>query len=420
MIDVILKPGRDKPIRNRHPWVFSGAIRKVEGQFEAGDVVTVRAHDGDFLGCAYINPASQIALRMLTWSDEPVDEGFWRRRLQQAVAMRDETIDLQATTAYRLVNAESDGLPGLVVDRYNDFLVIQALTLGIERRKEMIVELLMELLGPRGIVERSDVDVREKEGLPATAGVLAGATTPETVEIREHGRRFLADLLHGHKTGFYLDQRENRRRLTDYAQSREVLNAFAYTGGFGVYAATAGADSVVHIDSSGEALGLARRNVALNDAAGVAHEYVAGDVFRVLRGYRDAGRQFDLIVLDPPKFAHTKSQVGSACRGYKDINWLAFQLLRPGGILFTFSCSGVVSPDLFQKVVFGAAMDAGRDALVLEKLSQSPDHPFRLSFPEGEYLKGLICRVVASSSDQWSVVSGQWSESDYCSLITDH
>lgn len=393
MANVVLKPGRDKPIRNRHPWVFSGAIRGVEGALETGDVVTVRAHDGQFLGRAYINPRSQIAARMLTWADEPVDEGFWRRRLHQAIAVRHELIDWRKTTAYRLVNAESDGLPGLIVDRYNDFLVIQVLTLGIERRKELIVDLLMESLEPLGVVERSDVDVRDKEGLAATVGVLADAKPPETVEIHEHGRRFLVDLLRGHKTGFYLDQRENRRRLTDYAQGREVLNAFAYTGGFGVYAATAGAASVVHIDASEEALGLARRNVALNDVTGAPHEYVTGDVFHLLRDYRSAGREFDLIVLDPPKFAHTKSQVGSACRGYKDINWLAFQLLRPGGILFTFSCSGLVSPDLFQKVVFGAAVDAGRDALVLEKLSQSLDHPFRLSFPEGEYLKGLICRT---------------------------
>ncbi|MFQ5340938.1 MAG: class I SAM-dependent rRNA methyltransferase [Anaerolineae bacterium] len=396
MTDVILKPGRDKPVRNRHPWVFSGAIRKIEGDCEPGEVVTLRAHDRQFLGRAYINPQSQISLRVLTWSDEPIDAAFWRRRLEQAIAMRREIIDVHVTTAHRLVNAESDGLPGLIVDRYNDFIVIQVLTMGIERRKEMLAELLMELLEPQGIIERSDVDVRGKEGLPATVGVLAGTAPPEPVEILEYGRQLLVDLMRGHKTGFYLDQKENRRRLADYARGREVLDAFSYTGGFGVHAARGGARSVIHLDASQEALELARQNVALDNVAGISHKYVAGDVFQVLRDYRDAGRQFDLIVLDPPKFAHTKSQVGSACRGYKDINWLAFRLLRPGGILFTFSCSGLVSPDLFQKVVFGAAVDAGRDALVLEKLSQSPDHPFRLSFPEGEYLKGLICRVGSS------------------------
>ncbi len=396
MTDVILKPGREKPVRNRHPWVFSGAIRTIEGAFEPGDIVSVRAHDGQFLGRGYINPRSQITVRMLTGLDEAIDQAFWRRRLQQALALRHEIIDRRETTAYRLVNAESDGLPGLIVDRYNDFVSIQALTLGVERRKKMLVELIEELAKPRGIIERSDVDVRVKEGLPATVGVLAGEAPPDLVEIREHGRRFLVDLMRGHKTGFYLDQRENRRRLAEYAHGREVLNAFAYTGGFGVYAATAGATSVVHIDSSEDALALARQNVALSNTSGGSHVYVVGDAFQVLREYRDAGRQFDLVVLDPPKFAHTKSQVEDACRGYKDINWLAFRLLRPGGILFTFSCSGVVSADLFQKVVFGAAMDAGCDAHVLEKLSQSPDHPFRLSFPEGEYLKGLVCRVIST------------------------
>ncbi|MBS1251911.1 MAG: Ribosomal RNA large subunit methyltransferase I [Anaerolineales bacterium] len=393
MTDLILKPGREKPIQNRHPWVFSGAIREIDGDFEPGDVVTVRAHDRQFLGRGYFNPESQIAVRMLTWSDEAIDEAFWRRRLQQAIAVRDEITGLRDTTAYRLVNAESDGLPGLIVDRYNDFLVIQALTLGIERWKEMLIEWLTALLEPQGIVERSDVDVRAKEGLPAVVEAPAGGRPPDLIEIQEHGRRFLVDLMHGHKTGFYLDQRVNRRRIAGYARDREVLNAFAYTGGFGIYATAAGATSVVHIDTSEEALELARRNVALNEASDVSHAYVAGDVFQVLRDYRDTGRQFDLIVLDPPKFAHTKSQVRAACRGYKDINWLAFRLLRSGGVLFTFSCSGLVSPELFQKVVFGAAMDAGRDAQVLERLTQAPDHAFRLSFPEGEYLKGFVCRV---------------------------
>lgn len=393
MTDVILKPGREVPIQNRHPWVFSGAIREVEGPFDSGDVVTVRAHDRQFLGYGYINSRSQIRVRLLTWVDEDVDEAFWRRRLQQAIAVRREIIEPREVTAFRLVNAESDGVPGLIVDRYDDFLVIQVLTLGIERWKDVIVDLLAQLVEPSGIVERSDVDVREKEGLSHSAGVRLGERPPETVEIHEHGRCFLVDLMHGHKTGFYLDQRVNRRRFADYAQGRDVLNAFAYTGGFGVYAATAGASSVLHVDSSEEVLDLARRNVALNESDTISHEYLIGDVFHVLRHYRDAGREFDLIVLDPPKFAHAKSQVKAALRGYKDINWLSFRLLRPGGVLFTFSCSGLVSPELFQKTVFSAAVDAGRDAQVLEKLSQSPDHPFRLTFPEGEYLKGLVCRV---------------------------
>ncbi len=394
MATVILKPGREKPVLNRHPWIFSGAIRQVQGDPEPGTVVEVRAHDGRFLGQGYINPASQIAVRMLSWAREPIDRGFWQRRLQRAIAMRQQVIESSTTTAYRLVNAESDGLPGLVVDRYNDFLVIQVLTLGIERRKEMLVELLTELLEPRGIVERSDVEVRTLEGLPTRVAVLAGEPPPDAMEILEHGLRFLVDLMAGHKTGFYLDQRDNRRQIGRYAGGREVLNAFAYTGGFGVYAAVAGATRVVHVETSEEALALARQNVALNELSAEGHEYVLGDVFQVLRHYRDTGREFDVVVLDPPKFAHTKAQVEAACRGYKDINWLALRILRPGGVLFTFSCSGLVSAGLFQKVVFGAAIDAGRQVQVLGRMTQALDHPFLLSFPEGEYLKGLICRVV--------------------------
>ena len=359
-----------------------------------GDVVDVYAHDGRFLGRGYINPRSQITVRMLTTAAEPIDAAFWRRRLQRAIAMRDGLSALWDTTAYRLVNAESDGLPGLIVDRYGDFLVLQVLTLGVERWKETLVALLMELLAPRGIVERSDVSVREKEGLSPQVGVLAGEAPRGSVEIVEYGVRFYVDLMRGQKTGFYLDQRENRRRIAAYAQDREVLNAFAYTGGFGIHAAVAGAAHVVHLEASEEALALARQNVALNGLSSAGHTYVVGDVFQVLREYRDAGRTFDLVVLDPPKFAHTKAQVEAACRGYKDINWLAFRILRPGGVLFTFSCSGLVSAELFQKVVFAAAADADRPVQVLERMTQAADHPFLLSFPEGEYLKGLICRVV--------------------------
>ncbi len=391
---IVLKPGREKPLLNRHPWVFSGAIRDVRGDPAPGDVVDVYAHDGRFLGRGYINPRSQITVRMLSTAADPIDAAFWRQRLQRAFAMRDALPQLRHTTAYRLVNAESDGLPGLVVDRYGDFLVMQVLTLGIERWKETLAELLMELLAPRGIVERSDVEIREKEGLPPRVGVLAGEAPPETVEIVEYGVRFQVDLMRGQKTGFYLDQRENRRRIADYAEGREVLNAFAYTGGFGIHAAVAGAAHVVHLEASEEALALARRNVTLNDLPPERQSYVTGDVFQVLREYRDTGRTFDLVVLDPPKFAHTKSQVEAACRGYKDINWLAFRILRPGGVLFTFSCSGLVSAELFQKVVFAAASDAERPVQVLERMTQAADHPFLLSFPEGEYLKGLICRTV--------------------------
>jgi len=391
---VVLKRGREKPVLNHHPWIFSGAIKGIEGGCADGDIVTVVDSRGSFLAQGYLNRRSQITVRLLSWiEEETIDRGFFRHRLERAIAVRRPLQEDQATNAYRLVNAESDFLPGLVVDRYNEYLVVQFLTLGIESWKGEIVSLLGELLPSRGIYERSDVEVREKEGLPPAAGLLAGQERPALVHILENGQRFVVDIKQGQKTGFYLDQRENRRKLARYCRGKTVLNGFAYTGAFAVYAAGAGAKKVVNLESSAEALQLAQRNMALNGFEGRDDEYVEGDVFQVLRQYRDEGRSFDLVVLDPPKFARSQSQVQAACRGYKDINLLAMQMLRPSGILFTFSCSGLISPDLFQKVVFGASVDAGRDVQIIEKLTQGFDHPILLSFPESEYLKGFICRV---------------------------
>jgi 23S rRNA (cytosine1962-C5)-methyltransferase len=395
---VVLKRGREKPVLNRHPWIFSGAIKNIEGECANGDIVTVADSRGNFLAQGYLNRRSQITVRLLSWiEEETIDRGFFRHRLEQAIAIRRPLQEDQTTNAYRLVNAESDFLPGLVVDRYNEYLVVQFLTLGIERWKREIVSLLGELLPCRGIYERSDVEVRDKEGLPLATGLLAGQERPALVHIIENGHRFIVDIKRGQKTGFYLDQRENRQKLArnsePYCCGKTVLNCFAYTGAFAVYAAGAGAKKVVNVESSAEALKLAQRNMVLNGFDGRDDEYVEGDVFRVLRQYRDEGRSFDLIVLDPPKFAYSQSQVQAACRGYKDINLLAMQMLRPGGILFTFSCSGLISPDLFQKVVFGASVDAGRNVQIIEKLTQGFDHPILLSFPESEYLKGFICRV---------------------------
>lgn len=391
---VVLKRGREKPVLNHHPWIFSGAIKNIEGEVADGNIVTVVGSRGSFLAQGYLNRRSQITVRLLSWiEEETIDRGFFRHQLERANAVRRPLQEDPATNAYRLVNAESDFLPGLVVDRYNEYLVIQFLTLGIERWKGEIVSLLGELLPSRGIYERSDVEVREKEGLPPATGLLAGQERPALVHIIENGHRFIVDIKQGQKTGFYLDQRENRQKLTRYCRGKTVLNCFAYTGAFAVYAAGAGAKKVVNVESSAEALKLAQRNMALNGFDGRDDEYVEGDVFQVLRQYRDEGRSFDLIVLDPPKFAYSQSQVQAACRGYKDINLLAMQMLRPGGILFTFSCSGLVGPELFQKVVFGASVDAGRDVQIIEKLSQGFDHPILLSFPESEYLKGFICRV---------------------------
>ena len=392
---VILKPGKEKPVVQRHPWVFSGAIARVEGNPADGDVVLVADSRGQPLARGGYNSRSQIRVRIWTWNpDETVDAAFFAEGLRKSCERRESLRAANHTTAYRLVNAESDLLPGLVVDRYGEFLAVQFLTLAAERWRAEIVDALVQLLHPAGIYERSDVDVRRKEGLTPTAGPIWGKEPPDTVEILEHARKFLVDIKRGQKTGFYLDQRDNRRRIAPYATDRDILNCFCYTGGFSVYAGAAGALRIVNVDTSRDALALARRNMALNGLGVGEDEYVEGDVFQVLRAYRDSGRTFDLVILDPPKFAVSQSQVQAATRGYKDINLLAMQILRPGGILATFSCSGLVSPDLFQKVVFGASVDAGRDVQILEKLSQASDHPILLSFPESEYLKGFICRVL--------------------------
>jgi 23S rRNA (cytosine1962-C5)-methyltransferase len=391
---VVLKPGKEKPVLGRHPWIFSRAIARVEEEPADGDVVEVVSAGGAFLARGDLNRRSQIAVRLLTWEPgEVVDDDFWRRRLRRALAGRESLGLAPETTTFRLVNAEADRLPGLVVDRYGSFLVIQCLTLGMERRKVELTSLLSDLLGPSGIYERSDVDVRLKEGLAEASGPLWGEAPPAVLEVREHGRRFLVDIMRGHKTGFYLDQRENRLAAARYCGGAEVLNVFAYTGAFAVYAAAAGAGRITNVESSAEALELAQRNMAVNGFTGPDDEYVVGDAFHLLREYRDRRRTFDVVILDPPKFAHSQAQVMAACRGYKDINLLGLKLLRPGGTLVTFSCSGLVSPALFQKVVFDAALDATRDVQIVEKLSQPPDHPILLSFPESEYLKGLICRV---------------------------
>ncbi len=392
---ILLKSGREKPVRNRHPWVYSGAIRRVSGDPENGEILPVCDSSGDFLAWGYFNRHSQIACRLLSWDpDKVIDRDFWRQRLLRSMLGRQGLEEADHTTAYRLVNAESDGLPGLVVDRYGDWLVPQFLTLGMDIRKHELTSLLEELYPEvAGIYERSDVDVREKEGLQPAVGSLRGEKPPQELLVRENGLEFAVDLATGHKTGFYLDQRENRAAVEKLAAGTEILNCFAYTGAFAVYAARGGAGRIINVESSTDALRTAERNMVLNGYADHDCEYVEADVFKQLRRYRDAGQQFDLIILDPPKFAQSQRSVKRAARGYKDINWLAMRLLRPGGRLFTFSCSGAISAELFQKILFGAAVDAGRDVQIVNSLAQGTDHPILLTFPESAYLKGVICRV---------------------------
>lgn len=391
---VVLKKGREKSVLNRHPWIFSGAIDRIEGDPTDGDVVDVWDSRARFIARGAINHRSQIVIRILTWDQNDfVNEDFWRARIARAINVRESLAADPLTDAYRLVHAEADGLPGLIVDRYGPWLVVQFLSLAVERHKATIISQLADLTSPQGIVNRSDDPVREKEGLVPTAGPIWGEVPPDLIEITENDFRFLADINMGHKTGFYLDQRENRKIAAPYLKGAEVLNGFAYTGAFAVYAAAGGATRIINVDTSEDALTLAERNVRRNGFGEREDVYAAADVFELFRTYRDYGWQFDAVILDPPKFAPSKSKVESALRGYKDINLLGMKLLRSGGSLITFSCSGSVSPDLFQKVLFEAAVDAKRDVQIVERLGQGVDHPILLTFPESQYLKGFICRV---------------------------
>lgn len=388
-----LRPGRESVLQRRHPWIFSGAIASVEGDPQPGETVQVMTAGGEPGGWAAFSPTSQIRARMWTWDpDQRVDAALMAARIGRALEHRREWVDPETTNAFRVVYAESDGIPGFIADRYGDVLVVQFLSAGAERWRDVLIEKLAEQAASALVYERSDAEVRRLEGLPERAGPVLG-DPPERVRVYENGLDFEVDLRAGHKTGFYLDQRENRRLLRGLAAGKRVLDAFSYTGGFTLAALRGNAQEVTAIDSSPVALALARSNLALNDLPTDRAHFTQGDVFSVLRTYRDEARRFELIVLDPPKFAPTASQAARAARGYKDINLLAFKLLAPGGHLVTFSCSGGISPDLFQKIVAGAALDAETDARIVHRLEQAPDHPVALNFPESAYLKGLVCRV---------------------------
>ncbi len=389
---LILKPGRERSLKQRHPWIFSGAVAAVEGAPVSGDTVDVLGADGEFLARAAFSPSSQIRARVWTFADaEPVDAGFFERRVQRALATRVGMID-DRHTGCRLIHGESDGLPGVIADRYAETIVVQLSSAGAERWRDALVDALAGLPGIACVYERSDADVRQIEGLAPRNGIARGAL-PERVLLVEDGLTYRVDVAGGQKTGFFLDQRDSRAIVRSRAARRETLNVFCYTGGFTLAALAGGAARVLSIDSSGEALSLARENLVLNPTLPQDRaEWRDADAFAELRRLRDAGAAFDLVVLDPPKFAPTAQHAERAARAYKDINLWGLKLLRAGGLLATFSCSGGVDAGLFRKIVAGAAQDAGADAAVIGRFGPSADHPVALAFPEGDYLKGLLIR----------------------------
>ncbi|HEU4353881.1 MAG TPA: class I SAM-dependent rRNA methyltransferase [Burkholderiales bacterium] len=390
-MNLLLKKGRERSLKRRHPWIFSGAVEKVNGKPALGDTVDVLDRAKKLLARAAYSPKSQIRARVWTFDpSEQVDGSLFRTRLQAALALREALPAAKHANALRLVHGESDALPGLVVDRYADVLVAQFLAAGVERWREPILDALMELSGCAAIFERSDAEVRKLEGLEPRVGFARGNRNAARCPIIEYGLNFRVDVEQGQKTGFFLDQRENRQRVRSLAAGRDVLDGFCYTGGFSIAALAGGAKRVTAIESSAAALEVARENLAANPLDASRIEFQQGDVFEKLRRLRDQNAKFDLVVLDPPKFAPTAAQVKKAARAYKDINLWALKLLAPGGLLATFSCSGGVSAELFQSIVAGAALDAGADAKIIERFTAAADHPVALRFPEGEYLKGLL------------------------------
>jgi 23S rRNA (cytosine1962-C5)-methyltransferase len=390
MASVALKPKRDRATRHRHPWIFGASVDSVTGDPAPGDVVDVVDARGELVGRGYYNQQSRIRVRMLAWDDAPIDANFWRARVEAAVRRRESLARSIDTTAYRLIHAEADLLPGLIADRYGDVVVVQMLTAGIERARGVVVEALSSLPGVRCLFERSDTASRSREGLSAAVGALHG-DAPAHVDVVENGHTFRVNIETGQKTGFYLDQRDNRTIVASHARDRDVLDAFCHTGAFAVYAARTGAKSLALVDSSAPALTGARWNLEKNGVG--EFEARQADVFEELRAMRDAGRRFDMVVLDPPKFATNQHQVEKALRAYKDVNLLAMRLLTPDGLLATFSCSQAVDIASFTMSVSWAGVDAGRDVQIIRRLGQGIDHPVLATFPESEYLKGLLCRV---------------------------
>lgn len=390
---VVLNPDREKSLKRRHPWVFASAIATVKGKCRSGDTVDVLSANGEWLGRGAYSPESQIRVRIWTFNQsESIDNGFFLRRIEQALKLRYRLFADSDTNSFRLIASESDGLPGITIDVYNTVAVVQLLSAGADKHRNKIVWALNKLMPELAVFERSDVDVRAKEGLEPVVQVLSGEPEKQ-VTITENGMNILVDIEQGHKTGFYLDQRDSRAAAARYAKDATVLNCFSYTGTFSCYALRGGAKHVTNVDVSEPALNLAKQHLEMNALDSSRCDMVNEDVFQVLRQYYEQKTQFDMVILDPPKFVDSKASLPRASRGYKDINMYGIHAVKPGGLLFTFSCSGLMPADLFQKIVADAALDAGRTIKIIERLTQATDHPVIGTYPEGYYLKGLICEV---------------------------
>ncbi|WNC70644.1 class I SAM-dependent methyltransferase [Thalassotalea psychrophila] len=391
---IMLNPAREKSLLRRHPWIFSKAVNKIIGKPLPGETVDIFDSKGNWLAKGAYSPESQIRVRVWTFNqDENIDDEFFRTRFINAATLREKPITDGGLNGFRLIAGESDNLPGLTIDVYDNILSCQLLSAGADFHRHSIFRVLEELYPEHAIYERSDVDVRKKEGLELTKGWITKPLESTECIIEEHGIKIKVDVDKGHKTGFYLDQRDSRLAAGRYAKDKTILNCFSYTGTFSLHCAQAGAKEVINVDVSQTALDLGKENLELNNLQEKNVKFVKQDVFKLLRQYREQGKKFDMIILDPPKFADSKAQLKGACRGYKDINMLAMQLLNKNGLLLTFSCSGLMDSGLFQKIVADAALDAKREGRIIERLHQAADHPISLNYPEGYYLKGLVCQM---------------------------
>lgn len=395
MVEIKLKKGKEKAVYQRHPWVFSGALDKIKGKPENGDVVRLVDASGDFLAYGYYNDQSRVAVRLLEWNEEVVINADWyEQKIKSAIAGRTHLLADKETTACRLIFSEADFLPGLIVDRYADFLSVQILSSGIEKAKDIIIAALVKFLQPKGIFDRSDATARTHEGITAENGLLWGETPAEFIEVKENGILYHINIAEGQKSGFYCDQRDNRKILASYTKGKSVLDCFSYSGGFSLNAFAQGATQVTSVDSSALAIETLKQNIALNKFDAGKHTAIQSDVNKQLRQFSDEGVKFDVVVLDPPKYAPSRSALDRAARAYKDLNRRGLMLLESGGLLATFSCSGAVDIETFKQIIAWAALDAGKEVQVIYQFCQPEDHPVRLSFPEGEYLKGLLVSVV--------------------------